>query len=112
MYEDIELACRHQMHINIGLFLANTASSQLQNQPIETAMNQLYLIEGQGELRGEGIGIGTSTSTIEPASLISIAASQINQVGPKFVTSQTQRIQFAKFNSRAGKDALQDRSFR
>lgn len=110
MYEDIELACRHQMHINIGLFLANTASSQLQNQPIETAMNQLFLIEGQGELRGEGIG--SSSSTIEPASLISIAASQINQVGPKFVTSQTQRIQFAKFNSRAGKDALGDRSFR
>jgi len=110
VYEDIELSSRHQMHINIGLFLANTASSQWKTQPIETAMNQLFLIEGQGELRGEGIG--SSSSTIEPASLISIAASQINQVGPKFVTSQTQRIQFAKFNSRAGKDALQDRSFR
>jgi predicted ATPase len=103
VYEGIPAQERRQLHLDIGLFLGSKAPSGLQkNESIVNAMDQLFLSEESDD----GVYL------IEQSSLISIATSQINLAGSKLVDSQAERIQIAKMNLRAGREASERSSFR
>lgn len=103
VYESMALKERRQLHLDIGIYLGSKTSldASSQNQPIDVAIEQLFLSDVTDT---EDISIGKST-------LVSIATSQINNASPESVTDR-RSPRFARWNLRAGKDAAELSSFR
>ena len=104
VYKGISEKDRQQLHFDIGMFLSSKTSldSSCEHKSIDAAIGQLYLSNGADN----------EDSPIEASSLVSIATSQINNVGQEFFSDRAQNTRFARWNLRSGKHASSHASFR